>query len=386
MRCNDEICSALPSPAWVPPAACEYLAHTEMGLPIRALARQLGCHPSTVMRRIRRYELRRDDPLVDEALTYLGALCCAPVTAVSRAETGNETDEPVGRRNMTILFKPEAELCDEVTLQKEGCRILRRLTETGAILVIAVGMEKAAVLRQASDGQTTRIATLDRSVAQAFALKDWISVVQDGKVTTYRITHAGRSALKRMLAGAERARTGLAEAQTPFAAQHGDWSETDIEDEDSPGKRRRVRYNMAESPVVALSRRRDKDGTPFLAPDLVAAAERLREDFELAQMGPRVTQNWERFLTAGVRGGPGHAQQANGPQGARERVALALRDLGPGLGDMVLRCCCFLEGLEATEKRMNWSARSGKIVLRIALMRLARHYEDTYGKGGALIG
>ena len=66
--------------------------------------------------------------------------------------------------------------------------------------------------------------------------------------------------------------------------------------------------------------------------------------------------------------------------------AVALRDLGPGLGDVALRCCCFLEGLEVAEKRMGWAARSGKIVLRIALMRLRRHYEETYGKSGPLIG
>ena len=61
--------------------------------------------------------------------------------------------------------------------------------------------------------------------------------------------------------------------------------------------RARVRYNLAESPVALMGRRRDKDGKVFLEADLVEAAERLREDFELAQMGPRVTQNWERFLT-----------------------------------------------------------------------------------------
>jgi hypothetical protein len=149
---------------------------------------------------------------------------------------------------------------------------------------------------------------------------------------------------------------------------------------------RRVRYNLSESPLTALSRRRDKDGEMFLTIQQVAAGERLREDFELAHIGPRVAQNWDRFLTAGDRGGYPTETGAGGSSSARDRVALALRELGPGLGDMVLRTCCFLEGLEVAEKRMGWSARSGKIVLRIALTRLIRHYEDTYGKGSPLIG
>jgi hypothetical protein len=120
---------------------------------------------------------------------------------------------------------------------------------------------------------------------------------------------------------------------------------------------------------------------------LCSAAERLREDFELAQMGPRVAQNWDRFLTGGDRGAfQPDSGLGEGPGTARSRVAAALRDLGPGLGDVALRCCCFLEGLEVAEKRMGWAARSGKIVLRIALMRLRRHYEETYGKSGPLIG
>ena len=104
-------------------------------------------------------------------------------------------------------------------------------------------------------------------------------------------------------------------------------------------------------------------------------------------MGPSVTQNWDRFLTAGGRGSfVPDGGIGNGPSAARKRVADALTDLGPGLSDVVLRCCCYLEGLETAEKRLGWSARSGKIVLRIALMRLKRHYDETIGPGGPLIG
>ncbi len=286
---------------------------------------------------------------------------------------------------MTAHFAPKKLVCDEATVTREARRILRRLCEPGAFLAVAPNMDKAAVLRESAVGAVSRIAVLDREVAQAFALKEWITCSVAGKVARYKIAPAGRAALKRLLSDEDARRSGLSEAQTPFGDQHREWGTREVQDdgEESP---RRMRYNMAESPVTLLARRRDKDGKSFLAQPLVAAAERFREDFELAQMGPKVAQNWERFLTGGARGSLGGSDPLTGPEGARERVAAALRDLGPGLGDTALRVCCYLEGLEATEKRMGWSARSGKIVLRIALQRLARHYEETYGPGGGLIG
>ena len=139
--------------------------------------------------------------------------------------------------------------------------------------------------------------------------------------------------------------------------------------------------------MTALSRRRDKNGERFLSDDLVSAGEQLREDFELAQMGPRVSQNWDRFLTgAGREAFSPEGGTPDGPARAKQRVADALQELGPGLADVLLRCCCYLEGLETAEKKLGWSARSGKIVLRIALMRLKRHYDETVGPGGPLIG
>jgi hypothetical protein len=362
-------------PTWLPGAVRLYLDHTEDGLSLRALARRDGCHASTVMRTVRRYERRREDPLMDEALDALARSAAWPVDPVKK-----EPDP------MTAAPRPQPGTVDDLTLNREGLRILRRLSEPGASLAIATDMEKAVVMRAFPDGRCARLAVVDRVVAQAFVLQDWISLRKAGRVASYELSAPGKAALKRLMEAEDQARMvgGLAEAPMAFADQHRIWGERVVIGEEGP---RRVRHNLAESPVTVLGRRREKDGRPFLEPSLVEAAERLREDFEVAQMGPRVAQNWEWFLTGGDRGSfHGDGGLAQGPKAARDRVAAALRDLGPGLGDVALRVCCFLEGIEAAEQRMGWAARSGKIVLRIALQRLRRHYDETYGKHGPRIG
>ncbi|WP_093742369.1 DUF6456 domain-containing protein [Sulfitobacter delicatus] len=362
-------------PGWVPDGALHYLAHTEAGAPIRALARQAGCHASTIMRQIRRIETRRDDPLVDAALRRLGALRpgCQK-TAVPKA----------GKAAMMTKTSPR--LPDEKTFAFEALRVLRRLRETGAVLAVAEGMEKAVVVRETESGPGARTAVVDAAVAQAMALKDWIAPGPAGRVTRYRITNAGRGALRRLAEeqGTPERAGGFAEDQAGFAGLDAGWGGTAEEVEPARG---RNRYHLSDSPLTALARRRDKSGAPFLDDALVHAGEQLREDFELAQMGAQVGQNWDHFLTPGAstpaRGGNSGAMAA---AEARKRVADAMAELGPGLSDVVLRCCCYLEGLETTEKRLGWSARSGKIVLRIALMRLKRHYDETVGPGGPMIG
>lgn len=213
-----------------------------------------------------------------------------------------------------------------------------------------------------------------------FLVKDWISCLKAGRIARYTITAAGKAALRRLLDEDRRRRQaalGFAEAATPFQAQHAVWGVARVTE---GGKSRKLRVNLAESPLVALGRRKGPDGQPFLSPALVQAGEKLREDFERAQMGPRVGQNWDRFLTGGDRGGfLNDSGLAEGPRAARARVSDALDDLGPGLADVVLRVCCFLEGLESAEKRLGWSARSGKIVLKIGLQRLLAHYAQTHG-------
>jgi len=374
-------------PQWLPDRVRLYLSHTEQGISIRALARKVGLNASTVLRQVRRFEMRRDDPLMDEALSALGHVM-GPIPTTDFNDPKRK-DAPKMTAPIRAPLTTKTPLADEATLMREGRRILRRLAEPGAVMAIAPDMDKAVVMREFPDGRSTRTGVLERAVAQAFTLKDWIACRKQGRVSTYEITSAGRSALRRMIDDEDRRRQqaenpGMAEAATDFAGQHREWGERQVMDDAGP---RRLRYNLAESPVAALGRRRDKDGKPFLEAPLVDAAERLREDFELAQMGPRVAQNWERFLTGSDRGSfRPEGSAGEGPGRARDRVAAALRDLGPGLGDVALRVCCFLEGIETAERRMGWAARSGKIVLRIALMRLRRHYDETYGRAGPLIG
>ena len=180
-------------PDWVPVSVCTYLAHTETGLPIRELARVAGCHASTVLRQIRRLELRRDDPLVDSGLKSLGA---AHFAKTPPAATLNEKEAP----RMSSQFRPQPDITtdetpDEATVMAEAGRILRRLCETGAVLAVAAEMEKAVIVRDGAGGATTRTGVVARKIAEALALKNWISADTVGKITRYKITAAGRTAL-----------------------------------------------------------------------------------------------------------------------------------------------------------------------------------------------
>ncbi|SIT73956.1 DUF6456 domain-containing protein [Pontibaca methylaminivorans] len=349
-------------PGWVPDAARHYLTHTEAGITIRDLARAAGCHASTVMRQIRRQELRRDDPLVDGALSALARACFPKDRAF-----------PCPDDRAQILIDAEQ-------LGAELLRVLPRLSEAGAVLAVAEDMERAIVVRDGEGADSMRTAVVDVPVVQIMALNDWIACTRAGRISRYRVTASGRALLSRLLAEREsrasrEGETGPDPARDPYRRASALWDRCS----EHASSRRRLRPAVTESPLAALARRKDRDGLPFLSDELVRAGERLREDFELAQMGPRITQNWERFLSGGGRGGfVPESNVCDAPARARARVARALAELGPGLSDVVLRCCCYLDGLETAEKRMGWSARSGKIVLRIALQRLVRHYGGGY--------
>ncbi|WIY24889.1 DUF6456 domain-containing protein [Parasedimentitalea psychrophila] len=355
-----------PLPNWVPEEASRYLDHTEAGQSIRQLARAAGCHPSTVLRQVRRIETRRDDPLVDGALQNLAARHYGSTEAEAEAAAA------AGRQ---LFDAPEG---GAATFEQELCRVLRGLCHSGAVLALAEGMDKAVVVREAG-AEAAQKTVVDRHIAEALALCDWISCACPGRLSRYHITASGRSALSVMMAAAEnRAQIladGFGEAGQPFAAQGQ-------HDKVNSKRPRRVRYGLAESPLDTLARLHDRDGKPFLTADLVAAGERLREDFELAQIGDHLALGQNQFSTEHC----GASQMTNPVEAAKRRAAGALNHLGAGLSDIALRCCCHLLGLEAAERQLGWSARSGKVVLRIALQQLKAHYDGLSGSDNLIAG
>ncbi|GEO84329.1 MULTISPECIES: DUF6456 domain-containing protein [Alphaproteobacteria] len=141
------------------------------------------------------------------------------------------------------------------------------------------------------------------------------------------------------------------------------------------GERRPVRRNLAESPLSGLARLKDRSGAAYYAEEAIAAGERLAADFERAGLQPRITASWEPRLSSKVRGAaPSSVEIADSALGARARVSAAIEAMGPELAGVALDVCCFMKGLETVERERQWPARSAKLMLRTALLALARHY------------
>jgi len=355
-------------PPWVPLGATNYLAHTVAGFSIRALARAHDCHPSTVLRQVRRFEMRRDDPLVDGALRAL-----MPASNQGAHLSQKELTE-MSNQATAAHVTPMNDGLNQTRIDREALLVLRRLCESGAVLAVARNMDTAVVVRETGDSQSLRTAVVEREIAQAMALKDWISCKDpDARIARYFITKQGREELRRLTAEDENRALGFRRADHDKRNASHAW---DLREDLGGG----TRYFVTESPLVGLSRRKDRDGSRFLSAEQVSAGERLRQDYELSQVRFQDGEDWQDALLTHAADLPPAAQEA------RTRLVSALRDLGPGLSDVLILCCCMLEGLEKAEKKLGWSSRSGKIVLRIALTSLIRHYSEKHGQYQPLIG
>lgn len=132
---------------------------------------------------------------------------------------------------------------------------------------------------------------------------------------------------------------------------------------------RSVTINLAESPLSWLHSR------GHLTDRQLLAGEKLRGDYEAAAMGPHITMRWENVpLARQKRGAPSGLNQTERMISAKKRFDEALVALGPDLADIAWRVICAGEAMPVAEREMAWPVRSGKLVLRIALDRLAGFY------------
>jgi hypothetical protein len=231
----------------------------------------------------------------------------------------------------------------ENELKQEARRVLRRLAGARAAL-FARGARYAL-----GRGADSRVG-VSAEVVEAFARAGWIMPDGPGR---FVLADAGRALLAREAQG--------------FAAQHRVMQEAVL---DELGEARTVRVNAGESPLARLMARGLVDATQF------AAGEKLRRDFTLAQLTPRMGVNWDAPVVSGSRG-PGEGSISDIALMARRRLNKALAQAGPQLSDLLFDVCCHLAPLEACEEARGWAKRSARVVLKIGLDRLAAHYGMT---------
>jgi hypothetical protein len=134
-------------------------------------------------------------------------------------------------------------------------------------------------------------------------------------------------------------------------------------------RRRSVTVNMAESPLGWLYAR------GLVSQHQFDAGERLRCDWERAQLSPRVTMSWDHApVSSGRGGGIGSADLTGAQLDAKKRFEAAVSAAGPGLSDILWRIVCAGEGMRDAETALGWPARAGRLVLSLALDRVAVFY------------
>ena len=177
------------------------------------------------------------------------------------------------------------------------------------------------------------------------------------------LTVAGRAWLRRQLT-----------SDDPFLAQHRDIHRRQIKGAGSATMT--VTVNDAESPLAWLRRRKDGSGAALLDDTLFEAGERLRRDYTFAALIPRTTADWSNSGASSPhnRGASPAGAMRDDVIAAKQRVNRALSAVGPELGRILVDVCCLLKGIEAAEAGLGLPQRSGKVVLKLALAALARHY------------
>ncbi|MBI1186893.1 MAG: hypothetical protein GC206_06100 [Alphaproteobacteria bacterium] len=235
-------------------------------------------------------------------------------------------------------------------------RVLVRLAAPGALLAMTPDGRGYGVYRGA-DRRRRPVLLLSHAQTQTLLADGAIAAAPNG----FALTPAGRA----------RAQRALATPGETFHAQHAPIVARGVIDADGD-----VRMGRGLDPMGAVRRLahlRDGDGRPWLSATEMAAASRLRADWDQGQIGLTPMTDWSAPPTSGGARGPGDGRQAALARGldARARVETALGALAAPLRRAVTAICLEECGLEQVERREGWPPRSAKVALKLALAQLA---------------
>ena len=250
-------------------------------------------------------------------------------------------------------------------LEQEAARVFRRLNEAGSYIEKLGGyLDKrdeygVFVTRNKHKKPVLKIQT---NMFSGFVINDWLTEIAGNR---WQISTQGAAWLRRRMA-----------ATDPYRTQHQLGGTKNIEIE--PNCTRKLKVNLTESPLGWLLHRKGSDGKSLLSQEQYDAGERLRVDFEKAQMSPSITSDITRPMTSSSskrRHDAGKSVAMHETAiAAKERFFKALDAVGADLADVLIEVCCHLKGMDEAEKHLHLPQRSGKIVLAIALTRLGHHY------------
>jgi len=340
-------------PSWAPRSLSMYIACCHFKLSMREVARQLQVQPSTVSRNLKRLKGMQGDPLFKSGLTKIA---CAVVEYLQSPGQLSHRDKSGSEISRYLLQNDK--------LRRESVFILEALSKQSHSLIVSLDLTTAILSQKDPETHPNNTRPVDLSVIEVLVITGCLKVNQLDKFFLCSLTS---TANQRLIQHRRTARTKYEYLQQAYRSlptqKNAKNRETSFY---HPGLHYNAPIPNREAPLKLLARFRDRSGKYFLSPEQVQAGMSLKEDYELGLVvssgdcGKSTAQ-----VSSALRWDP------------LVRFNSAVTFAGPILGDVAVRCCCFHQGMEQIEKELEWSARSGKIVLRIALTQLAVFYANS---------
>jgi hypothetical protein len=246
------------------------------------------------------------------------------------------------------------------SLSQESKRLLAVLGAAETCVRVDPTDTSKVIVHRKRSGISVGAGSFSIAEAERLVRADLASWQQGSRQKVLLLSEAGRAYLRR---------DSVDEPEAAFLHQHRETASATIRTETGFQK---VRVDTEESPLDWLRRRKDRNGEPMIDEAAYQAGERLRTDIMLAGLLPGVTARWDAMPSGGGTSSPSEATDRM--IAARQRIRHAFDAVGSDFSDLLMDLCGFLKGLELIERERGWPQRSAKIVVRLALARLAEHY------------